>query len=227
MARLTIAPRQPIAVETAALPVEYPVAAARMDRLAEAIWQGEEHERLWLLEHPALFTCGMSARAEDFTKAPAIPVFRTRRGGQIAYHGPGQRIAYILMDLRAHGLSVRDYVAGLETWLIDTLKTLGVDAVRRCGRVGAWVPAAPGGEAKIAAIGIAVRHGVAMHGVALNIDPDLTAYDAIIPCGVRDYGVTSLAALGRPATRTAVDSALLAAWPKSFGALSVAETHMC
>lgn len=227
MAGLTMQPRQPIAVETASSRVEYRAAEDRMDRLAEAIWRGEAKELLWLLEHPPLFTSGTSARAADFVESPVIPVFRTRRGGQITYHGPGQRIAYILMDLRARGLSVRDYVAGLETWLINALQALGVEVVRRCGRVGVWVPDAPGGEAKIAAIGIAVRHGVAMHGIALNVDPDLSAYDAIVPCGVRDYGVTSLAALGRASTLTQVDAALLSAWPDAFGALSITETRMC
>lgn len=222
MARLTIAARQPITVEIASSQVEYRTAEARMDQLVEAIWRGEAKELLWLLEHPPLFTCGTSAQAADFRESPVIPVFRTRRGGQITYHGPGQRIAYILMDLRARGLSVRDYVAGLETWLIDALHELGVEAVRRCGRVGVWVPYAPGGEAKIAAIGVAVRHGVAMHGVALNIDPDLSAYNAIVPCGVRDYGVTSLAALGKPATPARIDSALISKWPESFGTLTAA-----
>lgn len=227
MAELTMRQQQAIVVESSASPVAYPDAVARMDRLAEALWQGEGQELLWLLEHPALYTSGTSARAADFTQPPAIPVFRTRRGGQITYHGPGQRIAYILLDLRTRRLSVRDYVASLETWLIDTLAILGVNAERRCGRVGAWVPGVDGTEAKIAAIGVAVRHGIAMHGVALNVEPDLAAYSAIIPCGIKDFGVTSLASLGQPATMAQVDKALLSAWPGNLGTLSVAAGAPC
>jgi len=200
----------------AAEPVDYPAALARMEREAEAIARGEARERVWLLEHPALYTAGTSARPEDLVAPDRFPVFRTGRGGQYTYHGPGQRVAYAMLDLRRRGQDVRAYVAGLEAWLIDTLASFGVKGERREDRVGVWV-ARGAREDKIAAIGIRVRRWVSFHGVSLNVSPDLAHFDGIVPCGVREHGVTSLADLGIGAGMREVDAALKASFERIFG----------
>ena len=207
--------------ERAAALVPYEEALARMAARAAAIRAGTAGELVWLLEHPPLYTAGTSARAEDLTAPGEFPVFRTGRGGQWTYHGPGQRIAYVMLDLaRAHGTvpprDARAYVHALEEWVMQALARLGVAAERREDRIGLWVRQ-DGGEKKIAAIGVRLSRWVSSHGVAVNLAPDLAHYQGIVPCGIREHGVTSLAALGRPATMEDLDAALLAAWPEVFG----------
>lgn len=205
----------PIAWERAEVPVDYEVAVRRMELEADAIARGHAPERVWLLEHPPLYTAGTSASDGDLL-APRFPVFRSNRGGQITYHGPGQRIAYVMLNLRKRNGDVRGFVAGLEQWLIDTLAVFGVAGERREDRVGVWVRRG-NHEDKIAAIGIRVRHWISYHGISLNVSPDLAHYDGIVPCGVRDHGVTSLADLGIAVTMDEVDAALRRCFQGIFG----------
>lgn len=200
--------------------LDYPAALAAMETRAAAIRAGTAGELAWLVEHPPLYTAGTSARGEDLLDA-GIPTYRTGRGGQWTYHGPGQRVAYLMLDLgRPHqGVPARDiraYVAGLEAWLIDALAAFGVRGETRAGRVGIWV-ADGAGESKIAAIGVRVSRWVSFHGVALNVSPDLGAYGGIVPCGIRGHGVTSLAALGIDVPMAAVDAALRTSFDRVFG----------
>ena len=199
----------------------YPDALATMAARAAAIRAEAAPELVWLVEHPPLYTAGTSARRADLADPHRFPTYDAGRGGQWTYHGPGQRTAYVLLDLaRPHGAvrprDVRDYVAGLEAWLIATLALLGVRGERRPGRVGIWV-ATPLGEAKVAALGVRVTRWVSWHGVALNVAPALEHFDGIVPCGIREHGVTSLAALGAPCSMAEADAALLASWPAVFG----------
>lgn len=206
-------------------PVDYPEAVAFMERRAADIRGGNAPETVWLLEHPPLYTAGTSARAEDLLDADRFPVYRTGRGGQYTYHGPGQRVAYVMLDLKARGGDVRAYVHNLEAWLIATLARFNVVGERRPGRVGIWVarggPGTDDGggprEDKIAAIGVRVRRWVSYHGVALNVDPELAHFSGIVPCGVREHGVTSLVDLGRPVATTDVDVALRETFGEIFG----------
>ena len=201
-------------------PVPYLQAVALMEARVEAIAKGEQAELVWLLEHPSLFTSGTSAKAEDLLAPDRFPVFEAGRGGQYTYHGPGQRIAYVMLDLRRHGGDVRAFVCCLEAWLIDTLAAFNVRGERRPGRVGVWV-ARPekgaGREDKIAALGIRVRRGITFHGVSLNVEPDLEHFSGIVPCGVTEHGVTSLADLGLPVAMHDVDMALRNAFEVHFG----------
>ncbi len=207
-----------VAWKTSGTLVPYEEAVASMEARVAGIREGREDEEVWLLEHPALYTAGSSAKPQDLTDPSLFPVHRTGRGGQYTYHGPGQRIAYVMLDLRARGRDLRTYVAGLETWLIDTLADFGLRAGTRPGRVGVWVGlGAAGGEAKIAAIGVRVRHWITYHGVSLNVSPDLSHYRGIVPCGIRDAGVTSLAALGIGAPMAEVDEALKRHFERVFG----------
>jgi lipoyl(octanoyl) transferase len=211
--------------------IPYPEAVAAMEARAAAVANGEAPERVWLLEHPPLYTAGTSARDGDLLDA-RFPVFRTGRGGQFTYHGPGQRVAYVMLDLKRRRPDVRAYVAALEAWLIDTLALLGVDGETREDRVGVWVkrPDKPAGlgapaEDKIAALGVRVRRWVTFHGVALNVAPDLTHFSGIVPCGIAQahYGVTSLEDLGRAADMAEVDAALRHSFERRFGAIRNAE----
>jgi lipoyl(octanoyl) transferase len=200
----------------------YPPALGFMAERVAAIRAGEADELVWLVEHPPLYTAGTSARDADLVDAMRLPTYAAGRGGQWTYHGPGQRTAYVMLDLaRPHGLvrprDVRSYVWGLEEWLIRALARLGVHGERRAGRIGIWVAMAGQGEAKIAAIGVRVTRWVSWHGIALNVAPDLGHFAGIVPCGVRDHGVISLAALGIGATMADADAALIAAWPEVFG----------
>lgn len=203
--------------------VAYEESLAAMQTRVAAIRAGTAHERVWLLEHPPLYTAGTSATPEGLVDANALPIFRAGRGGQWTYHGPGQRVGYVMLDLdRAHGRvrarDIRAYVDGLEEWLIRTLDRFNVRGERRTGRVGIWVTdRASGTEAKIAAIGVRVTRWVSWHGVALNVEPDLAHFGGIVPCGIAEHGVTSLAALGLPVTMADVDVALRAAWAEVFG----------
>ena len=202
-------------------PAPYEPALAAMQQHAAAIRAGEAAETIWLLEHPPLYTAGTSAQPCDLMNPQGFPTHHAGRGGQWTYHGPGQRTAYVMLDLtRRHGQvaarDVRAYVWGLEEWLIRTLASLGVRGERRPGRVGIWV-AGGGGDSKIAAIGVRVTRWVSWHGVALNVSPALAHFDGIVPCGIREHGVTSLQALGLATTLADADLALQAAWPGVFG----------
>jgi lipoyl(octanoyl) transferase len=215
---------QPVRWAVAGGLTPYPDALAAMRARAEAIRAGAAEELVWLVEHPPLYTAGTSARPEELTDPSRFPTFDAGRGGQWTYHGPGQRTAYVMLDLtRPHGSvrarDVRSYVHGLEEWLIRALDRFNVRGERREGRVGIWVAdRAAGTEAKIGAIGVRVTRWVSWHGVALNVDPDLGHFGGIVPCGIREHGVTSLHALGIPVSMEEADSALRAAWDEVFGA---------
>src|SRR5438128_5078282 len=202
-------------------PVPYPEAVAAMEARAEAIAAGEASELVWLLEHPPLYTAGTSGKEADLLEA-RFPLFTTGRGGQLTYHGPGQRVAYVMLDLKRRRPDVRAYVAGLEQWIIRTLAAFNVRGERREDRIGVWVrrpDKGSGHEDKIAAIGVRVRRWVSFHGIAINVEPDLSHSSAIVPCGVTDarFGVTSLDDLGLPVTMEDVDVALRQAFTEVFG----------
>jgi len=197
--------------------VPYEEAVARMEREVKAIVAGEAEELVWLLEHPPLYTAGTSAKGSDLLLPSRFPVHATGRGGQYTYHGPGQRVAYVMLDLKRRGQDVRAFVAALEGWLIATLDSFNVKGERREDRVGVWVRRETR-EDKIAAIGIRVRHWVSFHGISLNVDPDLSHFDGIVPCGVSEHGITSLVDLGLPVTMADADVALKSAFQKLFGA---------
>ena len=204
-------------------PVAYPDALVRMEARVAEICAGTAPEMVWLLEHPPLYTAGTSARAQDLLDPGRLPVYRSGRGGQYTYHGPGQRVAYVMLDLKNRGCDVRGFVRDLEDWLIATLARFNVTGERRAGRVGIWVDR--GGpndmdrrEDKIAAIGVRIRRWVSYHGVALNVEPDLSHFDGIVPCGIHEAGVTSLVDLGLPVAMEDVDMALRSAFEEVFGA---------
>jgi lipoyl(octanoyl) transferase len=193
--------------EVSPAPVSYELALARMDAEVAAIANGAAPELVWLLEHPAMYTAGTSAKPKDLVDAKRFPVFQSGRGGQYTYHGPGQRVAYVMLDLRQRGQDVRGFVAALEDWLIATLADFNLAGERREDRIGVWVRR-DAREDKIAALGIRVRGGITLHGISLNVDPDLSHFSGIVPCGVNDHGVTSLADLGLQVTMPEVDEAL-------------------
>jgi lipoyl(octanoyl) transferase len=188
-------------------PVAYDEALAFMDRRAAAIREGTARECIWLLEHPPLFTAGTSADPAELTNAIALPVHEAGRGGRYTYHGPGQRVGYVMLDLDKRGKDIRRFVHCLEGWMIDALAQLGVNAHRAEGRIGIWVGKGEK-EAKIGALGVRVKRWVTLHGFALNVAPDLSHYRGIVPCGIADFGVTSLAELGKQMPLTRVDAAL-------------------
>ena len=196
--------------------VPYPRALDIMDEVVKAISRGAAPERVWLLEHPPLYTAGTSATDADLVAPERFPVFKAGRGGQYTYHGPGQRVAYVMLDLKRRGGDVRAFVAGLEQWIIDTLAHFNVKGERREDRVGVWVRRG-NREDKIAAIGIRVRHWVSFHGISINVDPDLSHFEGIVPCGIHEHGVTSLVDLGLPVTMADLDVALKAAFERNFG----------
>ena len=205
-------------------PVDYADAVAWMEQRAQAIAADEAGECIWLLEHPPLYTAGTSADPTDLVQPDRFPVRQTGRGGQYTYHGPGQRVAYVMLDLKRRQPDVRAFVAALERWVIDTLDAFNVVGERREDRVGVWVQrpnkAAPEGEIaedKIAAIGISLRKWVSFHGIAINVEPELEHFTGIVPCGVLQHGVTSLVDLGLPVTVNDVDIALKAAFQPIFG----------
>ena len=201
----------------------YPEALETMRTRVDAIRAGTAPELVWMVEHPPLYTAGTSARPEDLRDPDRFPIFGAGRGGQWTYHGPGQRTGYVMLDLtHPHGMvqprDVRSYVHGLEEWLIRTLDRFGVRGERRDGRVGNWVvDRMAGTESKIAALGVRVTRWVSWHGVALNVEPDLSHFGGIVPCGISEHGVTSLHALGVLATMDEVDAALKSAWAEVFG----------
>jgi lipoyl(octanoyl) transferase len=203
-------------------PVPYEEAVAAMERRVGEIRAGRAPELVWLLEHPPLYTAGTSARPEDLLEPARLPVYRSSRGGQYTYHGPGQRIAYVMLDLEGRGRDVRCHVWRLEEWMIRTLARFNLRGERRDGRVGVWIARHDGRDDKIAAIGVRVRRWVSYHGVALNLDPDLGNYAGIVPCGIAaetsGHGVTSLAALGITASMADIDRALRGTFEAAFGA---------
>ncbi len=198
-------------------PQAYPEAVAAMEARVAEIRAGRAPELVWLLEHPPLYTAGTSADDADLVDPDRFPVYRTGRGGQYTYHGPGQRVAYVMLDLQRRGGDLRRYVGDLEDWLIRALARFNVKGERRAGRVGIWIDRDTGREDKIAAIGVRVRRWVTYHGIALNVEPDLGHFEGIVPCGVRAHGVTSLVDLGLPVTLADVDVALKAAFEEVFG----------
>jgi lipoyl(octanoyl) transferase len=204
------------------VPVPYPEAVAAMEARVAAIAAGQAPELVWLLEHPPLYTSGTSGKAGDLLE-PRFPMYTTGRGGQLTFHGPGQRVAYVMLDLKQRRPDVRAYVASLEEWIIRTLAAFNVRGERREERVGVWVrrpDKGDGFEDKIAAIGVRLRRWVSFHGIAVNVEPELANFDAIVPCGVADprYGVTSLVDLGHTPTMADVDIALRQAFEDVFGA---------
>jgi lipoyl(octanoyl) transferase len=196
----------------------YPEAVAAMEERAAAIAEGRAPERVWLVEHPPIYTAGTSAKDSDLIDA-RFPVFKTGRGGQFTYHGPGQRVGYVMLDLKRRKADVRAYVHDLEEWLIRTLAQFNVKGERREGRVGIWVARGGGREDKIAAIGVRVRRWVTYHGVSLNVEPNLDHFNGIVPCGISEHGVTSLADLGLPVTLADADVAMKVAFEDVFGAV--------
>ncbi len=212
----------PVEWRTADLPVAYPDAVSAMEERVAAIRGGMASELVWLLEHPPLYTAGTSARPDDLLEPGRFPVFASGRGGQYTYHGPGQRVAYVMLDLKRRNPDLRLFVRDLEDWLIRSLARFDVRGERRNGRVGIWVDRGGGREDKIAAIGVRVRHWVTYHGVSLNLDPDLEHFRGIIPCGIASgaasrFGVTSLRDLGMHVSMPELDAALRAGFAEVFG----------
>lgn len=200
--------------------VDYAAAEAAMEARVAAIAAGQAEEMVWLLEHPPLYTAGVSAKDDDLLAPDRFPVHRTGRGGQFTYHGPGQRVAYVMLDLNQRGKDVRGFVHGLEDWIIGALDRFGVEAGMREGRVGVWVERKGAGwsrEDKIAAIGVKVRKWVSFHGISLNVEPDLDHFGGIVPCGITEHGVTSLVDLGVLATMDEADHALKSSFQQVFG----------
>jgi lipoyl(octanoyl) transferase len=208
-------------------PVAYPDAVAAMEARAAAIAEGRAGELVWLLEHPPLYTAGVSAKSGDLIEPDRFPVFASGRGGQYTYHGPGQRVAYVMLDLTRRQRDVRAFVAALEAWVIGALDAFNVTGEIRDGRVGVWVerraPGVPPREDKIAAIGVKLRRWVSFHGVSLNVEPDLAHFGGIVPCGVTEHGVTSLVDLGLPVTMDEADAALKVSFMRVFGPVEAAE----
>jgi lipoyl(octanoyl) transferase len=197
--------------------VPYPEALAAMEQRVAAIRAGAASELVWLLEHPPLYTAGTSARPGDLLAPQRFPVFEAGRGGQYTYHGPGQRVAYLMLDLQRRKPDLRRYISQLEEWVIRALARFDVRGERRPDRIGIWVVRPGGQEAKIAAIGVRVRRWVSYHGVAINLDPDLAHFGGIVPCGISGFGVTSLADLGLTTTMAELDAALMATFEQVFG----------
>ena len=201
----------------AAEPVAYPDAVAFMEDRVAGLRNGTARELVWLIEHPPLYTAGTSARPEELLAPERFPVFATGRGGRYTYHGPGQRVAYVMLDLQRRGADVRAYVCALESWIIAALNRLGVRGERRQGRIGIWVAGNAGEEAKIAAIGVRIRRWITYHGIAINVAPNLNHFDGILPCGIANYGVTSLHALGLETSMNELDFVLQETFVPIFG----------
>lgn len=207
-------------------PVPYPQAILEMETRVAQIIAGTASEAIWLLEHPPLYTAGTSADIGDLVDPDRFPVFAAKRGGQYTYHGPGQRVAYVMLDLNKRGRDVRRYVVALEAWIIETLATFNIKGETRQDRVGVWVerpdkrpnPSGPMPEDKIAAIGVRIRKWVTFHGISINLDPDLSHFEGIVPCGIADHGVASFADLGYTTTFNDLDLALKSSFAKVFGA---------
>jgi lipoyl(octanoyl) transferase len=217
---LPVAGSPPVEWRISDAPLDYETALRQMDERVERIIKGDAGEEVWLLEHPPLYTAGTSAKDSDLVAPERFPVYRTGRGGQHTYHGPGQRVAYVMLDLKRRQQDVRAFVSALEAWLINTLWHYHVRGERREDRVGVWVQRperGAGQEDKIAAIGIRLRKWVTFHGISFNVEPELEHFSGIVPCGVTDHGVTSLVDLGLPVTMPENDSVLRAEFEKIFG----------
>jgi lipoyl(octanoyl) transferase len=210
--------------------VPYPAAVEAMEARVAAIQEGRAGELVWLLEHPPLYTAGASAKPQDLLDPDRFPVFRSGRGGQFTYHGPGQRVSYLMLDLNRRRRDVHEFVESIEAWLIGALARFNIDGERRQGRVGVWVerrtPGVPPREDKIAAIGVKIRRWVSFHGIALNVEPDLSHFGGIVPCGQTEHGVTSLVDLGHPLTLDEADAALKASFIDVFGPVEPAEAPL-
>lgn len=189
-----------------------------MEQRVSDIHQGKAPELVWFLEHPPLYTAGTSANGSDLINADRFPVHHVGRGGQYTYHGPGQRVVYVMLDLSKRGRDVRKFVCDLEQWVIDSLADFNITAERRAGRVGVWVTRDQGQEEKIAAIGVRVRKWISFHGICINVEPDLEHYSGIVPCGIAEHGVTSMVDLGLPVVMNDLDAVLKAKWSANFGA---------
>ena len=204
--------------------VDYHTALEKMDNYVQKIISGKADEKIWLLEHPSLYTAGTSANKKDLVEANRFPVFETKRGGQYTYHGPGQRVVYVMLDLNKRGKDVKKFVENLEAWIIGTLAEFNVVGQSRSGRVGIWVerhdkPKNTNGlikEEKIAAIGVRLRKWITFHGLSINVDPDLSHFQGIVPCGIKEHGVTSLVDLGLPVSMQDLDVALTKSFSKVF-----------
>ena len=214
---MIVKPPAPICWRISDAPIDYTDAVEAMEQHVAAVLAGQQPEMVWLLHHPALYTSGTSAKAEDLLTPSRFPVYATGRGGQFTYHGPGQRVGYVMLDIRRRNNDVRRFVFDLEEWLILTLNEFNVKGERRSGRVGIWVTRKGGREDKIAALGIRVRRGISYHGVSFNVDPDLEHFSGIIPCGIAEHGVTSLADLGVTASTHDVDIAMRRCFETVFG----------
>ncbi|MCO6050718.1 lipoyl(octanoyl) transferase LipB [Mesorhizobium sp. RP14(2022)] len=229
---LPVQPAAPVSWRLGSGLTPYEDAVVEMERLAADIHTGRAPETVWLVEHPPLYTAGTSADAADLLTPDRFPVHQTGRGGEYTYHGPGQRVAYVMLDLKRRRQDVRAFVSALEEWIIQTLARFNVKGERREDRVGVWVvrpdrPSQPDGspaEDKIAAIGIRLRRWVSFHGIAINLEPDLSHFGGIVPCGVSQHGVTSLVDLGQPITMTDLDFALRAAFEDIFGPTAAARS---
>lgn len=198
-------------------PVAYEEAVSFMENRVAEIHAGTKPEMVWLVEHEPLYTAGTSADEADLVEPDKFPVHKTGRGGQYTYHGPGQRVAYVMLDLKTHGRDIKKYVCNLEQWLINSLAAVGVVGMRRTGRVGIWVDMGGGRESKIAAVGVRLRKWVTYHGISLNINPDLSHFNGIVPCGISEHGVTSLAQLGKNISMAEMDKILKEEFGKIFG----------
>jgi len=212
---------QPVDWAISSAPIAYEAAVMAMEARAKAIYEGTASELVWLLEHPPLYTAGLSSKGEDLLVPDRFPVHASGRGGQYTYHGPGQRVAYVMLDLRARGRDVHAFVQALEAWIIAALSAFNVEGEIKPGRVGVWVtrkvPGLRPQEDKIAAIGVKLRHWVSFHGISLNVEPDLDHFSGIVPCGIAEHGVTSLVDLGLPVTMDEADLALLEGFKAVFG----------
>jgi lipoyl(octanoyl) transferase len=211
--------KDPVRVEVTLGQLPYPDAVKRMEAEADAISQDRSTELVWLVEHPPIYTAGTSAKPTDLIASNRFPVFQSGRGGQYTYHGPGQRVMYVMLDLRKRGQDVRAFVAGMERLIIGSLKDFGIHGEVREDRVGVWVRHASG-EDKIAAIGIRVRKGVSFHGLAINVSPDLSHFEGIVPCGVVEHGVTSFERLGLLTKMRELDAALLRTFSTVFAPIT-------
>ena len=198
-------------------PVPYPESVEFMAQTVQSIISGTGRELVWLLEHPNIYTRGTSARANELKYQPMVPIYSTGRGGRYTYHGPGQRVVYLMMDLRTRGRDIKKYVYNLESWLINTIAEFGIKGERRHNRIGVWVSQGNNRDVKLGAIGVRVRKWVTFHGISLNISPNLAMYDAIVPCGIKGHGISSLHELGVPALMQNVDEALCQNFQKIFG----------
>ena len=207
----------PVELQISAEAVSYEGAVSQMEERTAHIHEGRASELIWFLQHPPLYTAGTSSQESDLVDPGKFPVHKTGRGGQYTYHGPGQRVVYVMLDLKKRGRDVRAFVCALENWIIETLAEFGIEGGRRDGRIGVWVTKPDGSEAKIAALGIRIRRWISFHGISINLDPDLAHFSGIVPCGIAEHGVTSFKDLNINANMAGLDAALINNFEKRFG----------